>query len=166
MRANGAFVVNGNAGSPGQVLQSNGGAIPTWTSPTNLLYSNTIMLQNNASTLLTSGAFVQIPGFIYSFTAGSNTKVLINFSLTVIPVFCVACGPSGVLIDINLDGGLARRFEQDFVNASINVFSGTMLLDVSPGSHTISFTAARRGPNVNVGADTWASQAVLQIIPQ
>jgi hypothetical protein len=124
------------------------------------------MLTNNTPTLLNSNAFVQIPGLIYNFIAGSNTKVLINFSITMYPVFCVACGPTSVYIDINLDGGIAKRFVQDIVNVSINTFSGTMLLDVNPGSHTIYFTTSRIGPNVYVGAETLASHAILQIIPQ
>ena len=166
MKGNGAFVVNGNLGSPGQVLQTNGDAVPTWSNPTNLLYSNTIMLLANTQIALTTSDFVAIPGLTYSFNAASNTKVLVNFSIYTAPGTCFGCGSSTIYIDVNLDGSLAKRFIEDVANSTVNSFAGTLLLQVGPGAHTISFSASRSGPNVYVGHPFQASHAVLQIIPQ
>ena len=167
IKGNGAFVVNGNVGTAGQVLQTNGdGAVPSWSSPTNLLYSNTIILLANTQIALTTGDFVAIPGLTYSFNAASNTKVLVNFSIYTAPGTCFGCGSSTIYIDVNLDGSLAKRFIEDVANSTVNSFAGTMLLQVGPGAHTISFSASRSGPNVYVGHSFQASHAVLQIIPQ
>ena len=167
MRANGAFMVNGNVGSPGQVLQTNGdGAVPTWSSATNLLYSNTILLQSSSQISVTSNSSVSLPGLNYSFTATSNTKVLITFSIAATPGFCIGCGITDVVLDVNLDGMLAKRFWQDVANGTDHLLGGTALLTMSPGPHTISFSTHRFGPDVYVGNTFLASHAILQIIPQ
>ena len=166
MKGNGAFVVNGNMGSPGQVLQTNGDAIPTWTNPTNLLYSSTIFLDNNTQLELTTSDWIAIPGLSYSFTATSNTKVLITFSIYTYSGICLGCGSSTSYIDINLNGGLANRFVAHIANGAIHSFAGTTLIQVGPGSHTISFLASRGGSNMYVGHPFQASHAILQIIPQ
>jgi len=166
MKGNGAFVVNGNLGSPGQVLQTNGNAVPTWTNPTNLLYSNTVFLDNNTTVDLTTDAWVPIPGFSHSFNATSNTKVLITFSIYTHSGLCFGCSSSTSYIDINLNGGLVQRFIENVANGATHSFSGTALVQVGPGSHTISFTASRGGSNMYIGHPFQASHAILQIIPQ
>ena len=164
MKANGALAVNGNSGSAGQVLQSNGSAGPSWTNPTNLLYSNTIMLQSTSAILI--NGLAALPGMVHTFTANSNTKVLINFALSAMPPSCFACGATTVLIELNLDGGLVKRYWHDIPNDSDNIISGTFLISVGPGSHTISFSASRFGPDVWLGHSGIANVATLQIIPQ
>ena len=166
MKGNGAFVVNGNVGSPGQVLQTNGDATPAWTNPTNLLYSNTIFLDNNTLLELTTSDWFAIPGLSYSFTATSNTKVFITFSIYTAVGACVGCGPSTCWIDVNLNGGLAQRFIETIQNGASNEFTGSTLIQVAPGSHTISFLTSRVGSNMYVGHAFLASHAILQIIPQ
>ena len=166
MKGNGAFVVNGNVGVPGQVLQTNGDAAPTWTNPTNQLYANTILLQNNVSTELTTSNFVTLPGLTYNFTATSNTKVLITFSIFTQTGFCVACGATTFYLDLNLNGGLQKRFIEYIANGITHSFAGSTLLQVGPGSHSISFSASRSGPNMYVGHTFQVSNVVLQIIPQ
>ena len=167
MKASGAFVVNGNTGTAGQVLQTNGdGAVPTWSSPTNLLYSNTTLLRSSEQIAVINSTEVSLPGLSHTFTATSNAKVLITFSIYALPGSCVGCGATTVFIDIKLDGAMASRFEELIANGSVDYISGTTLLQMGPGTHTISFTAIRFGPNVYLGNTFLASQAVLQIIPQ
>jgi len=166
MKGNGAFVVNGSSGSPGQVLQSNGDAIPSWSNPTNLLYSNTIILLNNTQIPITSSSAVAVPGLNYSFTATSNTKVLITFSIYTATGACIGCGGTDFFLDINLNGGLARRYVEDLPNGVTHSFAGSTLLQVGPGSHTISFTTFRFGSDMYIGHPSQVSNVVLQIIPQ
>ncbi len=167
MRANGAFMVNGSTGTPGQVLQTNGdGAVPTWSSPTNLLYSNTIVLPATTQVELTSSNAVAIPGLSYSFTATTNTKVLITFSIYTASGSCIGCSSTDVFIDINLDGGVAKRYVEDVANGATHSFAGSALLQVGAGNHTISFTAFRFGSNGYIAHPSQASHAILQIIPQ
>ena len=167
MRANGAFMVNGSTGTAGQVLQTNGdGAVPTWSSPTNLLYSNTIVLPATTQIELTSSNIVAIPGLSYNFNAATNTKVLITFSIYTHSGTCIGCSSTDVFIDINLDGGVAKRYVEDVANGATHSFAGSALLQVGPGNHTISFTAFRFGSNGYIGHPSQASHAILQIIPQ
>jgi len=166
MKGNGAFVVNGSAGSPGQVLQTNGDAAPTWTNPTNLLYSNTVFLDNNTQLALTTSDWVQIPGLSYTFNATTNTKVLITFSIYTASGTCFGCGSSTSYIDINLNGGLVTRFIENIANGATHSFAGTTLVQVGPGTHTINFLASRAGSDMYLGHPFQASHAILQIIPQ
>jgi len=166
MKGNGAFVVNGNAGSPGQVLQTNGDAVPTWSNPTNLLYNNTILLLNNVSTELTTSNPVALPGLGHSFTTTTNTKVLITFSIYTGTGPCVACGYTSFFLDINLNGVMVKRYVEDIPNGVANSFAGTTVLQVGPGSHNINFSSFKFGPNMYVGHTFQVSNVVLQIIPQ
>jgi len=166
MKGNGAFVVNGNLGSPGQVLQTNGDAVPTWTNPTNLLYSNTVKLDNNTTLELTTSDWVPIPGLSYTFNTPTNAKVVISFSIYTHSGACIGCSQSTAYIDVNLDGGLAERFITNVANGSTVSFAGTTLVQVGPGSHTINFLGSRGGSNMYMGHNFQASHAILQIIPQ
>ena len=166
MKGNGAFVVNGNAGSPGQVLQSNGNAVPTWSNPTNLLYSNTILLLNNTQIPITSSNAVAVPGLSHSFTTTSNAKVLVTFSIFTATGACIGCGATSFFLDINLNGGLARRYVEYISNGITHSFAGSTLLEVGPGTHNISFATFRFGPDMYVGHPSQVSNVVLQIIPQ
>jgi len=166
MKGNGAFVVNGNLGSPGQVLQTNGNAAPTWTNPTNLLYSNTIKLDVTAGLTLTNSNWTPIPGLSYTFTANSNTKVLVSFSIFAQAGFCFGCGSTSTYIDLKLDGAMSERFIQTIGNGDYNTISGTALLQMGSGSHTISFEGSAIGNAIYLGDTFLASHAILQIIPQ
>jgi len=171
MRANGAFMVNGNAGAAGQVLQSNGAsAVPNWTSPTNLVYNNTVLLINSPNVELTAFGDVTLPGLAYNFTANSNVKVVVNFTLFAYAPECFACDPTFLEIHINVDGAQQYLFKKNVVNSyeRSETFSGTTLFQLAPGAHTISISASNiLGPNVFVGQyGARSSVAVLQIIPQ
>ncbi|HUR11978.1 MAG TPA: hypothetical protein VM012_11440 [Flavitalea sp.] len=168
MRGNGTFLVNGNAGSPGQVLQSSGeGNPPTWSQPTNLLYSNTIFLDNTTQIPLTTSDFVPIPGLNHTFTVTGNAKVLITFTVMTASGACIGCGSSTMYIDINLDGNLNNnRFIETVANGAVHSFAGTTLLTVGAGTHTIQFLGSRSGSDGYMGHPSQASHAVLQIIPQ
>ena len=166
-KGNGTFVVNGSAGSAGQVLRSNGnGASPSWSNPTNVLYSNTIMLESPSATILNGNTSADLPGLSYTFTAISNTKVLINFSITALPSSCFACGPTTLIVEIRLDGNFAKSYWQSIPNDADHILSGTFLINVIPGSHTISFDAYRFGPDIWLGHSGSKNVATLQIIPQ
>ena len=167
MRGNGTFLLNGNAGNPGQVLQSNGeGTSPTWSHGTNVLYNNTILLLNNTQSELTSSTAINLPGLNHTFSVSGNAKVVINFSIYTSSGACAGCGSMDVFIDILLNGGVAKRYVEDVANGTTNSFAGSTMLQVGPGTHTIQFQAFRFGSNGYIGHPSQVSNAVLQIIPQ
>ena len=167
MKGTGAFSVNGNTGTTGQYLQSNGdNAVPTWTNPTNLLYNNTVLLMNNTVSDITSSTPINLPGLNYTFTVSGNAKVVITFSIFTQSGSCVGCSGTTFFIDINLNGSQVRRYVEDVANNATHSFAGTTMLSVGPGTHTIQFTGFRFGTNGYMGHPSQVSNAVLQIIPQ
>ena len=167
MKGTGAFSVNGNTGTSGQYLQSNGdNAVPTWTNPTNLLYNNTVLLLNNIQTEVNSSAWINLPGLNHTFTVSGNAKVVIMFSIFLATGICAGCGNTTFYIDINLDGSLARRYVEVVPNGVTHSFAGSTMLAVGAGTHTIQFLGSRGGSNGYMGHNFQVSNAVLQIIPQ
>ena len=165
-KGNGAFVVNGNAGNAGQVLQTNGNATsPSWTTPTNLLYNNTVANSNTIVTLVNTSGSIDLP-FGHTFTTTTSAKVLVTFSFAILAPSCFACGETTFYIDIYLDGVYNRTFRVDVSNNKNQVFSGSALMTVGTGTHTISIRGARIGPDIYVGQSGLTSSAIYQIIPQ
>jgi hypothetical protein len=165
MRGNGALWVNGNAGSPGQLLQSNGdGASPTWSQPTNALYNNTVLLLNNTQTAVTTSTPFDLPGLVHTFNVTGNARVVINFSIYTASGACIGCGTTDFFIDIVLDGAGVRRYVEDVANGATHSFAGSTMLQVGPGNHTIKFQGFKFGSNGYMGHPSQVSNAVLQII--
>lgn len=82
VKGNGAIAVNGNAGNPGEVMQSNGNnSAPGWASATNSLYNN-MNSYTLAQTFTLGGNWTSdynIPGLTQTHNFAKPTKVLINF---------------------------------------------------------------------------------------
>lgn len=83
VRGNGALVINGNSGSGGEVLQTNGANTPaTWVSATNSLYNN-MNTYNLAQTFTLGGIWdndYNFPGLTQTFNFAKPAKVLISYS--------------------------------------------------------------------------------------
>ena len=160
-KGTGAFVVNGNAGTAGQVLQSNGsGASPSWTSP-----NNTVAISTTTATLVTGNSAVTLP-FGQTFTTTTNAQVLVNFCFQVSTPSCFACDYSTVILSISVDGAFPRSFWEDVPNDREKLISGIYPIVVGPGTHTITWSASHFGPDIYVGHGGLLSHVVYQILPQ
>jgi len=164
IKGNGALVVNGSTGNPGQVLQSNGNGSPFWTTPLNL-YNNTEAITSTTTTLLNSNGVYTLP-LSYTFTTNTLSKVLITFSIPVYAPSCFACGETTLTLNINTTAATSRSFRIDVPNDKDQLFSGSCLITVGGGTHTTSFQAMRTGPDINVGNGGLMSSVVIQVIPQ
>jgi hypothetical protein len=148
-KGNGAFAINGVAGSDKQVLMSNSSSSPpAWTTLGNIIQSytsgNTDFLELIGTTVynLTNSTLtinVTVPSRIMLFTKTNTWKV------------CIAgvCETKWAL-GIYLNGGFIKRYEIDGTRfsalSSPNSLGsdhcyGPDFLDVDPGTHTITFTA-------------------------
>ncbi len=169
IRSNGALRINGNAGAPGQVIQSGGdGGTASWGPGTNTLYNNTIEIRNDDNhSVPQSNEFVELAGMTYTFTTTGNAKVYVDFTLAVYAGACAFCGVSRVSIYLQLNGNKAQGYTYDVCNECNNVLSGSKIIAVGPGTHTIRLLAAVFGPQVHFGGGSDYSKIMnVQIIPQ
>jgi len=168
-KGSGALAVNGNTGSAGQVLQSNGsGAAASWVNPTSAQYGGLYNTSSNSSVLVTDFATpVVLPGLTQTFSVSGNARVLVSFVVLVRPQPCFACGSSTAIVDLNLNGGLVNRFNQDVPNGGSGMLSPVWVLDVGPGTHTVDVRGTCLGPDTQLGGvGVLRSALTLQVVPQ
>lgn len=166
----GALLINGTEGSPGQVLQSNGsGSVPTWATSTNTLYNNTVALEDAGSqTLTTADNFVNLTGMSYSFSVPGNAKLYVNFDVPVVTISCAFCGYSSLYVDIDIDGSFNARYHWDVANGTGEILTGSKIISLSAGSHTVTLQGSAVGnSNIFGGGGTFGIKRMnLQVIPQ
>lgn len=161
----GALALNGNEGSAGQVIQSNGVSTPpSWITPTNALYNNTLQLTPLGDLSSGSSTPTLIPGLSYALTAAGNCKVMVMFSIHVYAGGCDFCGSSRAFLDLDVNGTFVQEWVQTVSNGAENTFSGSFLLTFGPGSYTIELKGFKQGPSVYFTQN--GSNMSLQIIPQ
>ncbi|HMK04804.1 MAG TPA: hypothetical protein VK489_11455 [Ferruginibacter sp.] len=172
VKPNGALAINGNTGTATKVLTSNGVAPATWSSPTNDLYNKTVKVSGTNGVPITNYTFTDVPGYSYSFAVNGNAKVSINFSVFVIASSCAFCAKSEIDLSFNLDGTDVSLQRFDVPNSHYQTLSGSIMLEVGPGSHLLKLRAAIGGPaTVYVGSGgNWYQQysngMIIQVIQQ
>lgn len=169
VKPTGAVAVNGNTGSPGQVLQSNGGSTAaTWNSPTNALYNNTLVATSHNSVNGYGGPFL-IPGLTSTFVLNSTAKVWVSYAVGCSYDVCTFCGNSDIYIDIYLDGVPASRFWSTVPNGPTMTEHGANVYDLAAGTHTIALYGVAYQDHTWFGSCpgcTQVSNMIIQIIPQ
>ncbi len=169
----GALKINGSEGLAGQVVQSNGNNAPTWASSTNTLYNNTGIVYGTASPaqpFAAGGGEALITGLSYTFSVSGNAKVLVSFNVPPFTNYCFGCNPALAKIKMRFNGGLAGNYRSNLPGETYLLMSGTNLLQVGPGTHTIQlFGEAGSG---GMGFLMWGNSAneanfmIVQVIPQ
>ena len=142
----GALKVNGSEGSSGQVLTSNGAnAPPSWSSPTNELYTNTVAL--NATGEL--GFFINwdtIPGMIYTFTTSGKALILVRYNLCMVGLECRADAfdadsrHRSNYISMEVSGSVDSEAPGNYHTIDCGAYSqttGVLSARVNAGTHTI-----------------------------
>ncbi len=168
VKNNGALAVNGDAGTAGQVLQSNGsGAAATWTDPAQAQYANTDVV-NDASQTHVTGGVVLLPNLGQSFTVATAARVIVSFSVVTYTPTCSLCGATTCDLQLLLDGSEAHATYFTQANGSYDTRSTTYALAVAAGSHTVALAASLvSGPAMDFGgASQYGSQLLVQVIPQ
>ncbi len=111
VKANGALAVNGNMGSAGQVLTSNGSGVPaTWTNPggTTTVGAYNFATQSAISAdLSSSSTAVDLPAMVANFTLNTNATVVFNYRARINNRGCFGCGErrTFILLRQNISGG-------------------------------------------------------------
>jgi len=169
VKPTGALAVNGNVGSPGQVLQSNGASAATWTSGTNDLFNRTAQVRGtNALLVNASDGRVDIPGMTYAFNIPGNARVLVNFNVLSYPNSCAFCGVSQIDVLVNLDGNDVNLLRYIVPNAQVQTMTGSVYLAVGAGNHTLKLRSSVYGPAVTVGEvpSIFSNDMIIQVIQQ
>lgn len=175
VKPNGAVAVNQSVGSPGQVLQSNGGgSTATWTSPTNALFNSTNVVYSTGPGVLVHDNGVPnqpslpIPGMSSTFTLTSTAKVCVTYTVSIITESCAFCGDTHTYVDIQIDGALVSRFPNDLGNGASVMSSASNMFTLGAGTHTVSLAATIVGPDTHFGEanSLLPCPMIIQIIPQ
>jgi trimeric autotransporter adhesin len=158
IKGTGAIAVNGNTGTAGQVLSSNGAGAAAWSKPMN--YDSTPSsfpsgVLNMGINVIGSVATVTLPALTRTITVPNNQNAKLFISCTFNPkgrgcsgLFCV--GGIGRL-EIWIDGvntNLSPFFSLDNLKESI-VSIANVPFDVSAGSHTIEFKVGKANNETN-----------------
>ncbi len=146
MRANGSFAVNGNTGSAGQLMQSNGGAqSPSWSNPLNALYNNmTEYVQSGTSTVAPLN-ITNLPGLSgISIVIASRSKVVFSSSVNLTSNTCFGCGGSNASygVQVNFPGGTLQdggSADGDIgFGVSKDCVTGMKIWTLDPGTYVIN----------------------------
>lgn len=170
LRASGALRLGNSDGLSGQVITSNGsGTTAEWKSPTNTLFQNTTMT-NNTGNISPGSTFTLVPGLSKQISVSGNAKLLVQFSVAAVALSCFACGGSDAFLDVRLNGGMANRLVHDIDNGATAYISGSWLLSVGAGTHTVEIWAESFGPTVlfgDCGTGCYPrSHLIIQVIPE
>ncbi len=167
VKPNGALAVNGNTGSAGQVLISNGAnASSQWQSPLNSLYKNTWQFyQSSIINVSSSGGGTDLPGLSHTFYVPGNAKILVNLSINTEAPSCAFCGFSRAGVAVYLDDVFAKSFILTLANNSFADVNGSVLLYAGPGTHTVKLKGySVLGPAVNFWGSNTYSNMIVQVI--
>lgn len=170
----GALAVNGNAGTAGQVLQSNGaGAAATWVSPTGTQYNGLYQATSSSSvTLSSSNTSADIPGMSQTFFAPRASRVLVSFVVPITGGVCTLCLLGNTAIRLVLDGTEIQTWIKSVIPSSNDVLTVTYLIDVPQGFHTAhlrGYWLAGSDPNVEIGLGGFPTEfgsLTIQVVPQ
>jgi hypothetical protein len=167
-KPNGALALSGQTGSPGQVLRSNGNAATYWSSATNDLFARTAQITGNASVSISSYVLTDVPGFVYAFNVPTNARVMVHLNVFAYAGACAFCGASQIDLRLNMDGADAGLHRYILTNGEDMTMTGTVLMNVAAGNHTLKLRAAISGPAVYVGTtpSVFNNNMIVQIIPE
>ncbi|MEO6252232.1 MAG: hypothetical protein ABIO79_02970 [Ferruginibacter sp.] len=167
----GSLKINGAEGQAGQVLQSNGNSTAaSWASSTNALYNNTnVVLGQDFLTLSQSDPPTLIPGITYTFTSGTNVKVLMSFNIPVHTNYCFSCNPTDVYLNMYVNNAFDGKYEWQLGNDVDFQLTGSRLFSLGQGTYTIQLRGSVVGPGVyfgKLGSYINAYSMIMQVIPQ
>jgi hypothetical protein len=168
-KPNGALALMGQLGSPGQFLRSNGNAAASWASASNDLYQRTVVVNGTNSVLISSYVLTDVPGYTYAFSVPGNARVLVHLNTYAFAPSCAFCGFSQIDLRLNLNGADAGLHRYVLTNGEDMTMTGSVLLQVGPGNHTLKLRAAISGPQVYVGTSStpsFSNNMIVQVIPE
>jgi trimeric autotransporter adhesin len=176
LRYDGALMSNGNAGTTGQLLISQGpGVAPNWGPIGGLI---TTFKNTPTRTLITSTAFTQVAGLTRTITLTTNADVIISTYGSIETTSGVNAGSQAIIQVFNNGVAISDMFQTIDVDDAVG-FSGTIApwsmmnsLSLTPGSYTFTVRARKVAfDNFYAGGNTTAPNPnegamILMVIPK
>ena len=109
-----------------------------------------------------------VPGLSQTVVVSGNAKLLVQFGVSALRTICVGCNASTAIIDVVLNGSVANRvFATVAPSSDVNI-SGSWLMSVGAGNHTVEIKAHTIGGSVLYGCANCAvhSNLIVQVIPE
>jgi hypothetical protein len=165
-KGNGAFVVNSNAGSTGQVLKSGGaGAPPSWANSDNIQQINDFSYYQSISDITTfQENSYNLSNMSKSITVTSPSLIVITFNATAINNYCFGCPSAKGEVQLKIDGVAHAVVTHDIENiAGSDLVKGRESFSCSftykaATAGTYGFTVLAKNRNGNsAGTLTWLS---------
>lgn len=146
--ASGGVRIDGNAGTAGQVLTSNGAnAAPSWTSSGAAFMANNSSSWGQTATVSNFSGFTPVPGLNVTVNTPAG-KAMFIVKGEMVNNGCFACGLASCKYDIWVDGVLIDRNIIQVGNGMESVVTnGAVFYDLSAGSHTITVYVDGNGGN-------------------
>ena len=146
--ATGGVRVDGNAGTAGQVLTSNGaGAAPSWSNGAATMAANSLVWGQTA-TLSNFTGFIVVPGLTQVVNVPVAGRGMFIVRGQMVNNGCFACGLASCKYDIWVDGVLIDRAIIQVGNGLESVVTnGATFYDLAPGSHTFQVFVDGNGNN-------------------
>jgi len=116
-----------------------------------------------------SGTPILIPGLTQTIVVSGNAKLLVQFGVHAHTNVCIACDFSKAQIDIVLNGTASNSVYHHVPNNVADAYiSGSWLLAVGPGTHTVEIRAKSFGPPIGFGLGVTGSYShlIVQVIPE
>ena len=159
----GHLAINGSAGADGAMLSSNGGLQPAAWQVRNYqnFYKLTTEAAETKSYSITDGApIANPPGLSVTQNYTEATKIEAIFNVQALGTNCAFCGFTDFIVRVMLDGSPVRSFRYTIENGYTNTHSGSTLMAVAPGSHTVSVQIQKiSGPTLELSntGDRWSN---------
>lgn len=176
LRFDGALMPNGNAGTTGQVLISQGpGVAPVWSSVGGLIQNYKVTATR---TTINSTSFIQITGLSQTINLTTNAVVIIS-TYGSLETFSTTFGGSGAIVQVFNNGVAIPDMFQTIDVDDASGFTGTIApwsmmnsVSLTPGSYTFTVRARKYAfDNFYAGGNTTAPNPnegalLLMVFPQ
>ncbi|MBI5020538.1 MAG: hypothetical protein HZB59_03800 [Ignavibacteriales bacterium] len=164
VKPNSALAVNGNTGTSGQVLTSEGSSSPAhWETLGNIIQTFCNNTSQRSPTMTNNTAFV-FNNHLYSFTVARNSRLVITFNCSVWSLWCAACGFSNDRFILRINGADVYIF--GYFNTANGLISTTaianFMYDIGPGTYTLDLKLDH-----GTGTDVWGyvNTSSIMILP-
>lgn len=171
VKPTGALAVNGNTGSSGQVLRSNGAAAAaTWVSPTNTQFNNITTIASSNFALVPDHGAQNLPDLTVTVNLTGTTKIIVSAGVRIADPGCALCGSSTAAATLRVDGTDVREYWHDVGNGEAESITFMDVIVVGAGSHTLTIA----GKNVSGGKQlrfgdqgpVLGNSMSVQVVPQ
>jgi hypothetical protein len=142
IKGNGAIAVNGNIGTAGQVLTSNGTGVTTWSNTTNTNEYNSFIelaTPTTSSIAIAAGTIAYIPGLSHTLVLTKPSLVTISYQLTMFGASCAFCADpfAEILLENNAVNNYLIFTQEDIGVDKFRTITQTRTFKLLPNTYNL-----------------------------